>query len=336
MTRGTGAGDDVGSGGGTSGDVLVLRALGLGDAATGVAALRGVRRAWPDRRLVLAAPVPVGQWLLRLGLVDAVVDHSGVSPLAWSGTGHVAVNLHGRGPQSHRALLETEPAQLVAFACPAAGHTEGPRWRAEEHEVDRWCRLVRWAGGTCDPEDLRLPASTAPRTGQVVVHPGAASGARRWPVERWAWLVGRLAVAGHPVVVTGGPGEHLLCEQVAAPARSAGACVRTAAGSLDLASLTSLVARARLVVCGDTGVAHLATATATPSVLLFGPTPPQWWGPAIDRPLHTVLWHGTGPGDPHAAEVDPALAAITQEEVLQAVVEQLSQEPATSSAAAPR
>ena len=55
------------------GDVLVLRALGLGDALTGVAALRGVRRAWPGRRLVLAGPEGIGGWFVRLGLVDAVV-----------------------------------------------------------------------------------------------------------------------------------------------------------------------------------------------------------------------------------------------------------------------
>ena len=37
-------------------EVLVLRALGLGDLLTSVAAIRGLRRAWPGARLVLAAP----------------------------------------------------------------------------------------------------------------------------------------------------------------------------------------------------------------------------------------------------------------------------------------
>jgi ADP-heptose:LPS heptosyltransferase len=79
---------------------------------------------------------------------------------------------------------------------------------------------------------------------------------------------------------------------------------------------------------GDTGIAHLATGYRTPSVLLFGPTPPAWWGPLLDRHLHRVLWHeelfDTAPRRaPRAGwrEPHPALAAITVEEVLAAVAE---------------
>ncbi len=46
-------------------------------------------------------------------------------------------------------------------------------------------------------------------------------------------------------------------------------------GRLGLGGLAGRVASARLLVCGDTGVAHLATACGTPSVLLFGPTDPR-------------------------------------------------------------
>ncbi|WP_153398568.1 glycosyltransferase family 9 protein [Ornithinicoccus halotolerans] len=308
------------------GDVLVLRALGLGDALTGVAPLRGVRRAWPDHRLVLAAPAGVGGWLARLGVVDAVLPTDGLQPAwleetEWWPGGHLAVNLHGRGPQSHRLLQATRPDRMVAFGCPEAGH-EGPPWEPDEHEVARWCRLVRHAGGDCGAEDLRLP-TTGDRGPAVVLHPGAASAARRWPVDRWTDLARRLVRSGRPVVLTGSAAEEPLCravvEQVPGP--------RSLAGRLDLAELADLVGTARLLVCGDTGVAHLATALATPSVLLFGPTPPQWWGPAIDQDRHSVLWHGEGPGDPHADRVDPALTAIGPDEVWAAVTAQLGQQP---------
>jgi ADP-heptose:LPS heptosyltransferase len=76
-----------------------------------------------------------------------------------------------------------------------------------------------------------------------------------------------------------------------------------------------LVATARLVICGDTGVAHVATAYRTPSVLLFGPVSPHLWGP-LHGP-HQVLWHG-GTGDTFAEEPDPGLLKITTEEVLDA------------------
>ncbi|RIQ37439.1 glycosyltransferase family 9 protein, partial [Jiangella rhizosphaerae] len=89
------------------------------------------------------------------------------------------------------------------------------------------------------------------------------------------------------------------------------------AGRLSLTGLAALVARARLVVSNDTGVAHLASAYGVPSVVLFGPTPPAAWGPPAHGP-HVALWHGPA-GDPHGRELDPALARIQPGEVLDAV-----------------
>jgi ADP-heptose:LPS heptosyltransferase len=304
-----------------TGDVLVLRALGLGDALAAVAALRGVRRAWPDRRLWLAGPSPTGSWLRDLGVVDEVLPARGLEPLRWSGRGHVAVNLHGRGPQSHAVLAATRPEHLVAFA--AEGHTDGPVWWPDEHEVTRWCRLVTDAGGRCGPEDLRLPVAADSQPDLVVLHPGAASPARRWPVERWATVAGRLVADGLDVVVTGSRPEAPLCDAVverASAERPGPGRVRSVCGELAVPALARLVAAARLLLCGDTGVAHLGTAVGTRSVLLFGPTPPARWGPAIDPHLHTVLWHGHHGrvGDPHASAPDPALLAIEPDEVLAA------------------
>jgi ADP-heptose:LPS heptosyltransferase len=295
----------------------VLRALGLGDAVSGVAALRGVRRAWPSGRLVLAAPEATGGWLRRLGLVDEVLPTSGLAPLHWPNPDGpaIAVNLHGRGPRSHQTLQATSPGRLVAFRCLEAGYDDGPAWRQDEHEVERWCRLVRTAGGACGPEDLRL-ARRGVRRRYVVVHPGAAAASRRWPAQRWTSVVDALVRRGLDVVVTGTTGERELCARVA----SGGA--RDASGALDLDDLADLVAGAMLVLCADTGVGHLATACATPSVLLFGPTPPAWWGPAIDPDQHVVLWHGSSAmpvGDPHASALDPVLDRIGIGEVLDAV-----------------
>jgi ADP-heptose:LPS heptosyltransferase len=297
-----------------AGDVLALRALGLGDALTGIAALRGARRAWPDRRLVLAAPRPLGDWLRRLGVVDEVLPTSGLAPLPAVPRPYVALNLHGRGPQSHALLLATHPWSLVAFRCPQAGHGSGPVWRRDEHEVLRWCRLLASAEGRCGPEDLRLPAAQ-PRGEQVIVHPGAASPARRWPEGRWRQLVTALGAGGRRIEVTGTAAEAELCYRVADASPVASAAV-----DLSLEELADRVAAAALLVSGDTGVAHLATAYATPSVTLFGPTPPTWWGPLLDPRLHTGIWHGreNEVGDPHADAVDPRLARVEVAEVLAA------------------
>lgn len=306
--------------------ILVLRALGLGDALTGVPALRGLRRLHPDRPLLLAAPRVIGEWFSALGLVDDVLPTTGLDdePPGRRVGSHDAVNLHGRGPQSHALLLAGRPRSLLAFAPPPGTDVgravpepaELPAWRDDEHEVLRWCRLIGSAGGACGAEDLRLeqvghsPDAAHP---YVVLHPGAASGSRRWPVDRWAG-VARALGRRLDVRLTGGPDERVLCEQVAAAAGLARSSVT--AGTLDLPGLVELVAKAALIVCGDTGVAHVATATGTPSVLLFGPVSPALWGPAIDRGRHACLWHGDGNGDPHAADPDPALLRITPTEVL--------------------
>lgn len=306
------------------GDVLVLRALGLGDALTAVAPLRGVRRMLPVRRVVLAAPAAVGTWLAGLGVVDGVLPVPGLVPLPPSPGGHVAVNLHGRGPRSHELLLASRPGRLVGFAAPEAGH-DGPAWRPDEHEVRRWCRLVSDAGGPCGPEDLRLRAHRpAPRDAPVLIHPGAASGARRWPAERWREIAAALAADGHRILVTGSPAEAGLAAAVVAGVGGA----ENVCGTLDLDGLTRTVGAAAVVLSADTGVAHVATALAVRSVVLFGPTPPAWWGPAVDPDLHTVLWHGDPAarswGDPHADRLDARLAAVTPDEVLAAARAQLA------------
>lgn len=296
--------------------VLVLRALGLGDLLAGVPALRAVRRALPGHRFVLATPASLSDLVTLTGAVDAVHPTQAPDLSSWAGPPpDVAVNLHGKGPQSHRALAATGPRRLVAFDCPEVGH-EGPVWDADEHERSRWCRLVgEVLDVTTDPGDLLLdrPAREPFRRGAVVVHPGAAYRARRWPPERFAEVARWAHRRGHPVVVTGGPSESGLAHEVA---RLAGleATAVLADGS-GLADLAALVDAARLVVCGDTGVAHVASAFGTPSVVLFGPTPPGRWGPPSEGP-HEVVWHGTGVGDPWADHIDPSLLTVSVDEVV--------------------
>ena len=72
------------------------------------------------------------------------------------------------------------------------------------------------------------------------------------------------------------------------------------------------------MLCGDTGIAHLATALDTPSVVVFGPTSPAHWGPPPERPRHAALWAGQA-GDPHADRVHPGLLAIEVDDALRAL-----------------
>jgi ADP-heptose:LPS heptosyltransferase len=297
--------------------VLVLRALGLGDLLTGIPALRGLRRAYPDARITLATPERFRELAMLSGAVDDVDPTPGLGALqARREPPALAVNLHGSGPESITDLVGLQPRALLTHRHSAYPGLPGPPWRADLHEVDRWCRLLEWAGIPCDPEDLGIsrPQGYPDRSGVVVIHPGAAYPARRWPPERFAAVAAALRDAGHKVVVTGDRNEIDLARCVADAAGLPQSAVL--AGTLGLLELVALISDCRLLICGDTGVGHIATATGAPSVLLFGPTPPNRWGPRGSGP-HVAMWAGDK-GDPHADRPHSGLLLITVPRVLDA------------------
>ncbi|MCZ4495977.1 MAG: glycosyl transferase, family 9 [Thermoleophilia bacterium] len=312
--------------------LLAYRALGVGDLLTGVPALRALAGAFPDHRLVLAAPASLAPLVRLAGVAGTLLDSRAFAPLnvplIRHGITHVdvAVNLHGRGPQSHRVLRGTNPDRMIGFEDPIRHHgaPAAPIWHEDEHEVHRWCRMLEEHGIPTDADDLEieapgpeLAAAHGPDVvGSTVLHVGAASGARQWPAARFAEVARSELAAGRSVVFTGSGQERPLAERAAAAAGAPPTSVL--AGSTDLEELAAIVAGARAVVCGDTGVAHLATALRTPSVVLFGPTPPRLWGPPPSRPWHVPLWSGSV-GDPHADVPDPGLLRITAPDVLTAL-----------------
>jgi len=316
--------------------VVVLRALGLSDLLTAIPALRALADAFPRHPRLLATSATLAPLARASGAVDEVVPADGLDqalPQCLHGAA-LAVNLHDRGPDSHQLLLATAPRRLVAFAHPAVpASSKGPRWRRDEHEVARWCRLLEDSGITADPTrlDLDLPTGPIPHDvpGATLIHPGAASPARRWPPERFAQVARSELAQGRWVVVTGAPDEAELAGQVAAEAGLPEHAVH--AGQGGVLAMARMVAAADRVVCGDTGIAHLATALRTPSVVLFGPTSPALWGPPPDRPWHRALWGGPS-GDPHGQRPDPGLLAIDVRQVLEA----LDDLPAATPRLAPR
>ncbi|MFH8755832.1 glycosyltransferase family 9 protein [Streptomyces atroolivaceus] len=306
--------------------VLILRALGLGDLLAAVPALRGVRRAFPDHEIVLAAPPSLRDAASATEAVDDLLPASaprrGVPELTgWRGDPpDIAIDLHGNGPQSHGALAALGPRRILSYSCPLPDVAAPPVWRREDHERERWCRLLKAYGIDADPRDLmlRCPPGPPPAPGAVVVHPGAEAAARRWPAGRYATVIRAVRATGRPVVVTGGPGEEALTTAVAVAAGLDADDVRS--GGLPFADLSALIAGAACLVSGDTGPAHLAVAHGTPSVTLFGPVAPRLWGPPPDDPRHTALWYPGPPGDPHGPVADPSLLRIGAGEVIASVL----------------
>ncbi|WP_156370963.1 glycosyltransferase family 9 protein [Nocardia arizonensis] len=305
--------------------VLVLRARGLGDLLTAIPALRALRRAEPRDQIVLAAPQRLKPVIDLIASVDTMLPTAEPAALRWDGPRpRLAVNLHGPDTESIAVLTGTDPERVLSYRNPAFPDLDGPVWHTDVHEVERWCHLLESAGIDADRRNLGLvpPVSTISHRDCVVVHIGAGAPARRWPPDRFAAVIRHLLVVGRDVVITGDEFERDIALSIAA--RAGLPVGRVLAGEQNLIELAATVAEAALVVCGDTGVAQLATAFGTRTVLMYGPRPPHHSGPPphlLGR--HAVLWAGRI-GDPEADTPDPGLLRIGVAEVADAVDRQLA------------
>ncbi|WP_369745749.1 glycosyltransferase family 9 protein [Paenarthrobacter sp. AMU7] len=300
--------------------LLALRALKLGDLLVAVPALRGLRRAFPEHRILYAAPAWIAEALELVGGIHHLPTPGLDDPLTVPhGAVDIAVNLHGNGAESRLRIEELGANRVVAHEAPGI---DGPAWTSGLPERERWTRLLNWHGIEADPLDYRLnlPAVPSSRPGATVIHVGAAYGSRLWPVDRFADVAAELAAARHDVVLTGGASERGRAEQTAALAKLKGANLDDGllAGRQGLAEFAATIAEARLVVSADTGAAHLASAYGRPSVVLFGPAPAEEWGPP-PGPHKVLTAVELRRGDVFSADPDPALLAVSVRDVVDAV-----------------
>lgn len=115
----------------------------------------------------------------------------------------------------------------------------------------------------------------------AVIHPVAGTQAKRWPIAYWRRLIDGLRDAGYFVVIIGSGDDRPLNDMIR---RQPGVIDLT--GLLPLTATLALLERAELFVGVDSGPAHLAAVTATPSVILFsGTNKPAQWRPWSRRVL---------------------------------------------------
>jgi hypothetical protein len=195
-------------------------------------------------------------------------------------------NLHGVGRRA------TAPSTRRARATHRGARTRlgraglGRHRRAHRHERERWCAVVEAFGVCADPTDLaldgRVPDAGTARGGPPRRGLRRQALARR-PVRRrrhgWSARAAGWSSPGR-APRRGSPGR--CAERAGLPAD------RVLAGRTDIAGLMDVVARRGLWWCGDTGIAHLATALGTTVGRAVRPGPPDRWGPPEGGP-HVVL-----------------------------------------------
>lgn len=119
---------------------------------------------------------------------------------------------------------------------------------------------------TAAASDLPLPSAP-----YVVMIPGGSWSGKAWPVERFAEVGREVRARGFAVVVSGGPGEHALCEELATSCDGI-----NLAGRTSLATLAEVIGGARLVIGNDSAGIHIAVAARTDSVCVM-------WGGSFGR-----------------------------------------------------
>ena len=259
--------------------ILIAHHLLLGDTLMLTPLLAKLRERYPAADIVMATPraiVPLYAWrpygvramafdprdpatlaaIRAAGGFDLAIV-PGDNRFAWlaraAGANWVVAFAGDRPASKNWAVdeLVPYPATPAAWGDMVAGLIAGP--------PPQPYRATDWPAPTCVA--FELPAAP-----YCVLHVGASSPLKSWPAANWRALADSLAQRGFLVVWSGGRGEEKLVEEIDPEGR-----YPNYTGKLDLPQLWHLLAGARLLVCPDTGVAHLGRLTGTPTVTLFGP-----------------------------------------------------------------
>ena len=270
--------------------ILIAHNLLLGDTLMLTALLARLRARWPDASISMTvapgvAPLYAGQpygvqglvfdphrasttrRIIQTGPYDLALV-PGDNRYAWlarSAGARWVVALDEPGARLRNRLVDEfvswpdTPGALADMFAALAGPDHGEVY-------DK----AHWPAPICEPFELleTLPEALPkpPPARYCVLHVGAGSTLRHWPAPRWMALAQHLARQGLVPVWSGGKQEAGLIEAID-PHGEFASC----AGRLSLAQLWHLVQGAVLLVVPDTGVAHLAKLTGTPTVCLFGP-----------------------------------------------------------------
>ena len=274
--------------------VLLVRFSSIGDILLTTPLVRALARRHPDAKLV---------YVTKRAMAPLVADHPKVAEVVAlepdEPLRHLARRLRALGPTHgldlHGSLRSATLRLLVRCRWSAYRKRKVARSTLISVKVDLYGRPapvperyfeaarsldVHPDGGRPEfyigqgPKD-RAAAWLAERSladaAVVALAPGAAHATKRWPLSHWIVLAQRLSEAGYRPIVLGGPDDRGIALQLAAEGSA-----ENAVGEFSLQETGALLARARVLVSGDTGVMHMATGVGTPVVALFGPTVEQF------------------------------------------------------------
>jgi len=280
--------------------LLIVPYNWIGDFVRGHTVVRVAKQRWPNRPIdILTTPLCAPLVDYMPGVRKAIVHDLPRSRLTPDRQWRLAQRLRAEGygtalimPRTWKSALAPALAGIperVGFVGEVRfGLLNRWRWgeRALPRLIDKNAMLALPPGAALPahwPEpELRISAADATAWRQtnnleadraVALAPGSVGGHKRWP--GYAELAKALTADGLQVWVVGGPDE---AEAARAIAAAAGPRARDLTGT-DLRQGVLAIASADLAVSNDSGLMHVAAATGTPTIGIFGPTSPWHWAP---------------------------------------------------------
>ncbi len=310
------------------GRVVVAAPNWLGDAVMGLPAVRAVRAHAPAAHLAVAARPSVAALYAMVPEVDAVIPLSPPAPL-WRTAAWRQDAARLAAERFDLAILLPNSFIAAWTAARAAiperwGYAAGGRGRlltrgvsrppGLPHQADYYLTLVAALGLPTVPRVAPIVVPAAARQAAaallddtvgrpfVVLAPGAAYGrAKQWPPTSFATLALRLwRERGLAAVIVGAGGDAVASAELRDAlrrldgGRPALAALVDLVGRTDLATLAAVLERAHAVVANDSGAMHLAGATGTPVVAVFGATNEHHTAPLgarLDGPPPRIASH---------------------------------------------
>jgi heptosyltransferase-3 len=287
--------------------ILVVALRRLGDVLLTTPLIRSLTRAYPN------AAVDVLVFEGTQGILAGNPDIASVITMPERpGTGETVALLR-RLWRSYDLAISTQSGDRPTFYAWAAGKrsagfVEGEgalAWLkrvalttpvdiiADTHRVREVLRLAEALGVVPVAEPVAphgaASAGAAPTRPYAVIHAAPMYRYKRWTDDGWRALAAALSVRGLAVVATGGPGDRQELDAIWAARPE----VKRLDGALSWPELAALIRGAAAYIGPDTSVTHLAAATGTPTVALYGPTDPRLWGPWPAGGLDPV-WDAAG------------------------------------------
>ena len=294
--------------------VLVVRLRSIGDTVLATPSLFALKRFLPHAQVDILVEDWVAPLLADHPHVDNIVvlERGGVVTRTRAARDlraeryDVVYNLHGGTTATfltratgarHRVGFKTyQYAKLHTELVPSPSLLWGQQ---KAHSVEQQLALLGWTG---------VPVTDLPRTSLgispvaaaavnqhlaaagladrkvALIHPAAALETKRWATENYARVVEYLSERGFGCVAIAAPHESQIVDDLLSATS-----VNILALDLSLPEVTALAARSQLFVGNDSGIAHIAAAVGTPSVVVFGSSNIAHWRPWNRAPAQVVF-----------------------------------------------